>query len=107
MGEMHKILWTWRDSNPRPLQCDRGASRGKEEKSCLLRLLCAKITIQLAALLACCASISVPKLFPQYDKARKGDPQTCPNGYLMQMISLKNIVFIFLFRSPDQETHYS
>ena len=48
----------------------------------------------------------VPELFPQYE-ARKGDPQTCPNGYLMQMISLKNIVFIFLFRSPDQETHYS
>jgi len=55
-------------------------------------------------LVACCASISVPELFPQYE-ARKGDPQTCPNGDLMQMMSLKNIVYTFLFRSPDQETY--
>src|SRR4030066_1436891 len=50
-----------------------------------------------------CASISVPELFPQYE-ARNGDPQTCPNGALMQMMSMKNIAFTFLFRSPDQET---
>jgi len=43
------ILWTWRaallakDSNPRLLQCDRWASRGKGEKSCPLRLFCAKM----------------------------------------------------------------
>jgi len=31
-------------------------------------------------------------------------PPTCPNGDLMQLMSLKNIAFTFLFRSPDQET---
>jgi hypothetical protein len=45
----------------------------------------------------------VPELFPQYE-ARKGDPQLSPNGDLMQMMSMKNITFTFLFRSPDQET---
>jgi hypothetical protein len=50
-----------------------------------------------------CASISVPELFPQYE-AWKGDPQTCPNGDLMQMMSMKKIVFTFTFRSSDQET---
>jgi hypothetical protein len=34
----------------------------------------------------------------------KGDPQTCPNGDLMQIMSMKNIAFTFHFRSPDQET---
>jgi hypothetical protein len=37
-------------------------------------------------------------------EARKGDPQTCPNGDLMQMMSMKNIAFTSLFPSPDQET---
>ena len=49
-----------------------------------------------------CSQI-VPELFPQYE-ARNVDPQTCPNGDLMQMMSMKNIAFAFLFRSPDQET---
>ena len=40
----------------------------------------------------------VPELFPQYE-ARKGDPQLSPNGDLMQMMSVKNIVFTFLIRS--------
>ena len=42
---MGVIQWTWRDSNPRLLQCDRWADRGKGEKSRLIRLLCSKITI--------------------------------------------------------------
>ena len=50
-----------RDSNPRPLQCDGYKYRGKWEKWRLLRLICTKITIQLAALLACCFSITVPE----------------------------------------------
>jgi hypothetical protein len=50
-----------------------------------------------------CASISVPELFLQYE-ARKGDPQLCPYGDLMQMMSMKYITFTFLFRFPDQET---
>jgi hypothetical protein len=37
-------------------------------------------------------------------EARKGDPQTCPNGDLMQMMFLKNIAITILFRSLDQET---
>jgi hypothetical protein len=45
----------------------------------------------------------VPELFPQYE-ARKGDPQLSPNGDLVEMMSMKNIAFTFLFRSPDQET---
>jgi hypothetical protein len=36
--------------------------------------------------------------------ARKGDPKPCPKGDLMQMMSMKNIAFTFLFRSPDSET---
>jgi hypothetical protein len=53
-----------------------------------------------------CFSIPVPELFPDKHRfeARKGDPQTRPNGNLMQMMSMKNIAFTFLFRSPDQET---
>jgi hypothetical protein len=54
-----------------------------------------------------CIGIFAPKLHriaPQYE-ARKGDPQIFPNGDLMQMMSLKNIAFTFLFRSPDQETY--
>jgi hypothetical protein len=35
-------------------------------------------------------------LFPQYE-ARKGDPQTYPEGDLMQLISVKNIAFTFPF----------
>jgi hypothetical protein len=46
----------------------------------------------------------VPELFPRYE-ARNGDPQTCPNGDLMQMMFLKNIAFSSLFRSPDQVTY--
>jgi len=38
-------------------------------------------------------------------EARNGDPQTCPDGDLMQMMFLKNIAFSSLFRSPDQETY--
>jgi hypothetical protein len=38
-------------------------------------------------------------------EARKGDPQTCPNGDLMQMMSMKKTAFTFLFRSPNQETY--
>ena len=45
----------------------------------------------------------VPELYPQYE-ARKGDPQTCPEEDLMQMMSMKNIIFTFLFRPLDQET---
>ena len=54
-----------------------------------------------------CASISVPELFPDMHRyeARNGDPKPCPNGNLMQMMSMKNIAFTFLFRSPDQETY--
>jgi hypothetical protein len=56
-----------------------------------------------------CYSISVPNcsrivLDMHWYEARKGDPQTCPNRDLMQMMSTKNIAFTFLFRSPDQET---
>src|SRR4030065_1326441 len=48
----------------------------------------------------------VPELFPDMHRyeARKGDPQTCPEGDLMQMMSMKNITFTFLFRFPDQES---
>jgi hypothetical protein len=45
----------------------------------------------------------VPELYPQYE-ARKGDPELCPNGDLMQMMSMKTIAFTILLRSPDQET---
>jgi hypothetical protein len=45
---------------------------------------------------------SVPDMH-RYE-ARKDDPQTYPNGDLMQLISMNNIAFTFLFRSPDQKT---
>jgi hypothetical protein len=59
------------------------------EKSRLLRLFRSKITIQLAALVAGCSSISVPELFlnctrsvPDMHRyeARKGNPKPCPKG---------------------------
>jgi hypothetical protein len=64
---------------------------GKMEKFRFASLLLTKITIQLAALLACCFRISVPELFPDmhWYEARQGNPQTCPKGDLMQMMSMK------------------
>ena len=59
------------DSNPRPFQCNGYIGWGKGEKSRLLRLFCSKITIQLAALLARCYSISVPKLIPNCSRSMK------------------------------------
>jgi hypothetical protein len=37
-------------------------------------------------------------------EARKVGPQNCPYRDLMQMMSMKNIIFTFLLRAPDQET---
>jgi hypothetical protein len=45
----------------------------------------------------------VPDWCPQHE-ASKGNPNTRLNEDFIQMMSMKNIVFTFLFRSPDQET---
>jgi len=87
---MHEILWTWQNSNPRPLQCDRGSNRGKVKKSCLLRLLCSKITIQLATLVACCFSISVPKLFPNCSRSMKQGKAISSSVLRIKVKKLKN-----------------
>jgi hypothetical protein len=98
-------LLAWRDSNPRLLQCDRQAVRGKGGKCRPLRLFCAKITIQLAALVAGCYSISVPKLFPDMHRyeARKAIRKPVQWGFDANDVHKKHRL-TFLFRSPDQET---